>query len=266
MMSFSQKTYKWGKTRARTPTAAARRSPASHPGSASTPSTGCTGSSAMCSPRCMGREGTTAHPDFPACASQAAFVLTMRNGGVASVTLDYLRPESAPSHGDERLRIAGSRGVVETALVEQKVTLIDRRQTAPHPPLDATDRHLHAVRPLAPRRIAATAHAARSLPHHGDRHQGPAGGRYRATSSPSATPRIALLELSESRLAKQKGRPDAGPASDHRSIHSVRSLRSRSRNPAGLVDRGEYRVRRTRTPRIVMDAVARLAIDRPRAA
>ena len=40
------------------------------------------------------------------------------------VTLDYLRPESAPTHSDERLRIAGSRGVIETALVERKVTLI----------------------------------------------------------------------------------------------------------------------------------------------
>ena len=78
----------------------------------------------------MGREGTTAHPDFPACGSQAAFVLTMHNGGVASVTLDYLRPEAAPTHGDERLRIAGSRGVIETALVERKVTLI----TADKPP------------------------------------------------------------------------------------------------------------------------------------
>jgi predicted dehydrogenase len=72
----------------------------------------------------MGREGTTARPDYPACGSQAAFVLTMHNGGVASVTLDYLRPESAPTHGDERLRIAGTRGVVEASLVEHKVTLI----------------------------------------------------------------------------------------------------------------------------------------------
>lgn len=77
----------------------------------------------------MGREGTTARPDFPACGSQAAFVLTMQNGGVATLTLDYLRPEPAPTHGDERLRIAGTRGVVETALSDQKVTLVtaDRR-------------------------------------------------------------------------------------------------------------------------------------------
>ena len=80
----------------------------------------------------QGREGTTARPDFPACGSQAAFVLTMQNGGVASVTLDYLRPETAPTHGDERLRIAGTRGVIETALIEQKVTLISRRQSTAH--------------------------------------------------------------------------------------------------------------------------------------
>ena len=56
-------------------------------------------------------------------------MLTMRNGGVASVTLDYLRPAAAPTHGDERLRIAGTRGVIETALVEQKVTLITADST-----------------------------------------------------------------------------------------------------------------------------------------
>ena len=70
-----------------------------------------------------GREGVTAHPDFPACASQAAFVLTMENGGVAALTLDYLRPEAAATHGDERLRIAGTRGFVEAVLVERRVTL-----------------------------------------------------------------------------------------------------------------------------------------------
>jgi predicted dehydrogenase len=78
----------------------------------------------------LGRQGTAARPDYPACASQAAFVLTMENGGVATVNLDYLRPETAPTHGDERLRIAGTRGVIETALVERKVTLT----TADRPP------------------------------------------------------------------------------------------------------------------------------------
>ena len=35
------------------------------------------------------------------------------NGGVALLRMDYLRPETAPSHGDDRLRLAGTRGVVE---------------------------------------------------------------------------------------------------------------------------------------------------------
>jgi predicted dehydrogenase len=37
------------------------------------------------------------------------------NGGVAVMHLDYLRPEKAVGHGDDRLRIAGTKGVVEYA-------------------------------------------------------------------------------------------------------------------------------------------------------
>jgi predicted dehydrogenase len=128
MMSFSQKTYQWGRSRPD-----AYRDRKTFPGLA--PWVGIHAFDWLhwilgdVFTEVQGREGTTARPDFPACASQAAFVLSMSNGGVASVTLDYLRPESAPTHGDERLRIAGSRGVIETALVERKVTLIaaDRR-------------------------------------------------------------------------------------------------------------------------------------------
>ncbi len=35
------------------------------------------------------------------------------NGGVASLTMDYLRPGTAPTHGDDRLRLAGLKGVLE---------------------------------------------------------------------------------------------------------------------------------------------------------
>jgi hypothetical protein len=73
----------------------------------------------------------------------------MHSGGVASVTLDYLRPEAAPSHGDERLRIAGSQGVIETALVEKKVTLITAGR-GPHtlPLTPQTDLFTQFVRSL----------------------------------------------------------------------------------------------------------------------
>jgi predicted dehydrogenase len=122
LMSFSQKTYKWGNSR---PDAYRRR--ATFPGLA--PWVGIHAFDWLhwilgdVFVEVTGREGTTAHPDFPACASQAAFVLTMQNGGVAAVTLDYLRPEAAASHGEERLRIAGTKGVVETNVVERRVTL-----------------------------------------------------------------------------------------------------------------------------------------------
>jgi predicted dehydrogenase len=139
LMSFSQKTYKWGKSRPD-----AYRSRKTFPGLA--PWIGIHAFDWLhwilgdVFTEVQGREGTTAHPDFPACASQSAFVLPMRDGGVASVTLDYLRPESAPTHGDERLRIAGSRGVIETALIEKKVTLIaDGKRLRTLPLIPQTD-------------------------------------------------------------------------------------------------------------------------------
>jgi predicted dehydrogenase len=123
LLGFSQKTYKWGKARPDF-----YRSRATFPGLA--PWVGIHAFDWLhwilgdVFTEVRGREGTSAHPDYPACASHAAFLLAMRNGGVTTVTLDYLRPETAPSHADERVRIAGTRGVVETALVEKKVTLL----------------------------------------------------------------------------------------------------------------------------------------------
>jgi predicted dehydrogenase len=135
LISFSQKTYKWQKTRPDF-----YRSRKTFPGLA--PWIGIHAFDWLhwilgdVFVDVQGREGTTARPDYPACGSQAAFVLTMKNGGVASVTLDYLRPETAPTHGDERLRIAGTGGVIETALVDRKVTLITAQKPLRTLPLE----------------------------------------------------------------------------------------------------------------------------------
>jgi len=40
-------------------------------------------------------------------------ILKMDNGGTASLHMDYYRSEAAPTHGDDRVRIAGSKGVIE---------------------------------------------------------------------------------------------------------------------------------------------------------
>jgi predicted dehydrogenase len=54
--------------------------------------------------------------------NNATISYRLDNGGTASVRLDYLRPEAAGSHGDDRLRVAGSDGVVEYQ--QGEVTLI----------------------------------------------------------------------------------------------------------------------------------------------
>lgn len=40
-------------------------------------------------------------------------LLRMDNGGPAVLHMDYCRPSTAPTHGDDRLRLAGNKGVLE---------------------------------------------------------------------------------------------------------------------------------------------------------
>ena len=47
----------------------------------------------------------------------------LNNGVIADAGVDYLRPLSAPSHGDDRVRIAGTKGIIE--VMKGKVHLID---------------------------------------------------------------------------------------------------------------------------------------------
>ncbi|HOJ10356.1 MAG TPA: Gfo/Idh/MocA family oxidoreductase [Clostridiales bacterium] len=47
----------------------------------------------------------------------------LKGGGTAVNHIDYLRPATAKTWGDNRMRIAGTRGVIET--IDDKVTLID---------------------------------------------------------------------------------------------------------------------------------------------
>ena len=68
--------------------------------------------------------GNRDHPDYPGFQDHAGVLFKLDNGGTAMSNLDYLRPESAPTHGDDRLRIAGSEGVLEVFGAEERVTLI----------------------------------------------------------------------------------------------------------------------------------------------
>jgi predicted dehydrogenase len=42
-----------------------------------------------------------------------ATLFRLDNGGVGALRMDYFRPETATTHGDDRLRLAGTKGVVE---------------------------------------------------------------------------------------------------------------------------------------------------------
>ena len=48
--------------------------------------------------------------------------MRLENGGQAAANIDYFRPKGAPSHGDDRLRVAGADGVVE--VMDHKTMLI----------------------------------------------------------------------------------------------------------------------------------------------
>ena len=52
-------------------------------------------------------------PELDEMENNAALIYRLDNGGTANIRLDFLRPKAAPSHGDDRLRLAGTRGVVE---------------------------------------------------------------------------------------------------------------------------------------------------------
>lgn len=52
-------------------------------------------------------------PKDKAMENVTASVFGLDNGGAALLRMDYLRPETAPSHGDDRLRLAGTEGIVE---------------------------------------------------------------------------------------------------------------------------------------------------------
>ncbi|HPN85215.1 MAG TPA: Gfo/Idh/MocA family oxidoreductase [Victivallales bacterium] len=45
--------------------------------------------------------------------SSSAMIFECQDGRISSVTADYLQPRGASSHGDDRLRVAGTKGIIE---------------------------------------------------------------------------------------------------------------------------------------------------------
>jgi len=58
----------------------------------------------------------------------SATAFKLDNGGVALLRLDYLRPKTAVSHGDDRLRLAGTKGVAEYMEATGVTVVSDKRK------------------------------------------------------------------------------------------------------------------------------------------
>ena len=74
----------------------------------------------------MAYASNVGHPEVGELEDSACVIARLDNGGSAAFRLDYCRPAAAPTHGDDRLRVAGNRGVIET--IGGKVTLITHDQ------------------------------------------------------------------------------------------------------------------------------------------
>ena len=79
-------------------------------------------------------EGRVGYPELQEMENVTATIFRMDNGGIAALRMDYLRPDTAPTWGDDRLRLAGTRGVAEFQEA-QGVTLV----TDKHSPRQITD-------------------------------------------------------------------------------------------------------------------------------
>jgi predicted dehydrogenase len=76
---------------------------------------------------------------YPGCEDNGGILLEFRGGGHAIISFDYLRPKAAGvdrRHGDERLRIAGTDGIVEVVEEGTRVVLMTPTdvQEVPLPP------------------------------------------------------------------------------------------------------------------------------------
>ncbi|HYM13191.1 MAG TPA: Gfo/Idh/MocA family oxidoreductase [Bryobacterales bacterium] len=83
-------------------------------------------------------QSNVAFPAIGDMENNTALIFRLDNRGTANLRMDYLRPETAPTHGDDRLRIAGSKGVIEYQ--NGHLTLI----TTSEKPREITDLPHHA--------------------------------------------------------------------------------------------------------------------------
>ena len=88
--------------------------------------------------------------------SSGACLFRLAGTGCATLTFDYFRPEAAPTHGDDRLRVAGDKGVVEVSGAEAYLlTDGEARKLPKEEPLSLFVEFLRHIRDGVPLRLSA---------------------------------------------------------------------------------------------------------------
>jgi predicted dehydrogenase len=90
--------------------------------------------------------------------SSGVCLFRLANTGSATLAFDYFRPDSAPTHGEDLLRIAGERGVLEVAGGDAVLVPRDGppRRLEKEPPLSLFQEFVRHVQEGAPLRLSVT--------------------------------------------------------------------------------------------------------------
>jgi len=65
-------------------------------------------------------------PELGEMENVTATLFRLDNGGAGALRMDYFRPQTAPTHGDDRLRLAGLKGIVEYQAAAGVTVMSDR--------------------------------------------------------------------------------------------------------------------------------------------
>ncbi|MEN6386900.1 MAG: Gfo/Idh/MocA family oxidoreductase [Phycisphaerales bacterium] len=69
-----------------------------------------------------------AHSSHKRCEDNCALIYELSNGGHATVSVDFCRPMSASTHGDDWIRIVGTKGVIEANASKEFCEVIKENQ------------------------------------------------------------------------------------------------------------------------------------------
>jgi predicted dehydrogenase len=69
-------------------------------------------------------KGNFSHPERPACEDHCTIIAELSNGGHCTVSVDLFRPQSAGTHGDDWIRVVGTKGVIEARGSDNTCTVI----------------------------------------------------------------------------------------------------------------------------------------------